>query len=149
MISEWNEVNSREDIDYLLGEYMGFHDSCLTELSYKSGAGVRNDNFMSFGKAEQRELHIIFNSQWKKEPLELCFIGVRKYCIAGWQENYFCDIYDCHLSVRSDLIVGKDEPIIVWADNIDFDPKSVTETDLLREPMDSYVFADKLKWRFI
>lgn len=58
-------------------------------------------------------------------------------------------IYDCHLSVRSDLIVGKDKPIIVWADNIDFDPKSVTEADLLKEPMDSYVFADKLKWRFI
>lgn len=51
-MGKWNEVNSQTDIDYLLGEYLGFHDSCLTELSYKSGAYVGEDNAMKSGEAE-------------------------------------------------------------------------------------------------
>lgn len=34
---EWHKVKERKDINYLLEEYCGFHDSCLVELNYKSG----------------------------------------------------------------------------------------------------------------
>lgn len=30
---EWYEIKEEKDIDYLIKEYYGFHDSCLVELS--------------------------------------------------------------------------------------------------------------------
>ena len=34
MNTEWNEINTQEDIDHLMGLYHHFHDSCLKELKY-------------------------------------------------------------------------------------------------------------------
>lgn len=39
-MSQWNIVKSAEDIEKLIKEYYGFHDSCLVEASYKTGEAV-------------------------------------------------------------------------------------------------------------
>lgn len=149
-MSEWVTVNSEDDIEYLLNEYDGFHDSCLVSLNYTSGMFVDKEKAMHFG-AQQGELSMIFHSQWVSEPLELCFICVRKYCIAGCQNRYGSEIYDCHLAFHNDLIIGRDNPLIVWADNYGFSPKGLWEKDrrILDEPMTSYVIAENLKWRWL
>lgn len=73
---------------------------------------------------------------------------MRKYCIAGWQDYYACDISDCYLKIHTDLLSGRDDPFIVWADNEGFSPYDVPDRDLLAEPAASYVIAAELKWRF-
>lgn len=148
MMDAWISVKNSEDIDDLLGRYYGFHDSCLVGLEYKTGALV-DGRCMYFGVPEQRELHMVFHSQWEGQPLELCFSGVRSYFIAGYQDRYSCEILDCYLKIHTDLIPGRDEPIFVWADNDCFSPKDTRERHILHEPMTTYVIASQLKWRFL
>ncbi|MCI9415657.1 MAG: hypothetical protein HFJ79_10880 [Clostridiales bacterium] len=144
----WIMIQSQQDIDYLMSQYGGFHDSCLVGLSYQSGAAVDDNNSMCLGRSEQRRLRVLFHSQWNKKALELCFLGVRKFCVAGWEDNYFCDIFDCHLSFHDDLFAGSKNPIIVWADNADFSPKDMWGRSILAEPSITFIAADNLQWRF-
>ena len=150
-MNDWNQIRSKADIDFLLAEFRGFHDSCLVELHYRSGSYVNQNNAMACGSPEEHELHMIFHSQCYKQPLELelCFTGVRKCSFAGFQENYFCEILDCHLAFHTDLIKHRDTPLIVWADWSGFSPKSFVEDELLHEPMSTYVIAEQLRWRFM
>lgn len=145
---EWTLVKTQEDIEKLLECYFGFHDSCLVGLDYKTGAFV-DGSCMYFGSPEQRELHMIFHSQWEERPLELYFTGVRGYFISGYQDLYSCEIFDCYLKIHIDLIPGKDEPLFVWADNSSFSPENMPQGRLLHEPMPTYVVASSLKWRFL
>ncbi|GAA0084885.1 hypothetical protein UT300007_13240 [Clostridium sp. CTA-7] len=146
---EWYEVKEQRDIDYLLKEYCGFHDSCLVELNYKSGAYVDKERSMCFGTSEERELHMIFQSQCTGIMLELLFTNVKKFHVAGWQEYYSCDIFDCYLEIRNDLIMGRDNNLIVWADTEGFNPKEEVERYILNEQMTTYVIAANLKWRYL
>ncbi|MCI8810145.1 MAG: hypothetical protein HFF84_08465 [Oscillibacter sp.] len=145
---EWIAVKTQTDIETLLQHFGGFHDSCLVSLSYQSGASVDSKQAMSFGGPEQRELHMLFHSQWEKRPLELCFTGVRLFHIAGYQERYSCDIFDSYLKIHTDLIPGQDCPLVVWADWENFSPKDAFDCRVLHEPMISYVIASALKWKF-
>lgn len=148
MNNNWNIINSDDDIKNLLNECYGFHDSILTELTYSTGNYVNEENFMHFSEPEQYELHMIFHSQ-SSNPIELCFTGVKKYCVTGWQNKYSNDILDCYLKFHKDLITGLDDELIVFADYELFKPKEIQDRKILDEPGTTYVIAKKLKWRFI
>lgn len=147
----WTMIHNQEDADALLQTYGGFHDSCLVESYYRSGAFVDEDSAMHFGSEKERELHLIFHSQWKSRPLDLCFTGVRTHRIAGWSDLYDCCFLDGYLKFHTDLIPGRDDPLIVWADGDGFSPHRMQEQEqeLLTEPMTSYVVASGLKWRYL
>ncbi len=149
MFENWNIVSSQEGIDNLQQEYGGFHDACLVKLEYTTGSYVDENRYMGYGTPKQRVLSMTFHSQWSDRPLELQFGGVRKLSIAGWQEDYFCDIFDCYLRFHTDLIPGKEIPLIVWADSASFSPYKDEGGPLLDEPITSYVIAETLKWRYL
>jgi len=146
-MGEWHSVNTNKDINNLLEFYHGFHDSCIKEIRYISGAGVNADKSMFFGEAKDRRVEVAFQSQWNPGTIELRFTGMRRMSIIGWQRNYFCDIYGCYLAIHNDLITGLDEKLIVWADNGGFDPKASFEKHTLSEPETSFIIAENLFWR--
>ena len=148
-MSNWNDVKNQSDIDFLNESYGGFHDACITELRYISGADVYEDFVIKFGEPIDRKLYVIFKRQWQPIKIELLFEGMRQMNIAGWQNNYSCDIFDCYFALRSDLISGRDENLIVWADNCGFNPKECFERKFLAEPMTTYIISEKLKWRLL
>lgn len=145
----WHQINTQQDIEELINKYGGFHDSCMVSAEYYSGAGVNNDNSMTFGSSEDRVLKIAFQSQWNPNTIELCFVGVRRFNLIGWQDNYLCDIFDCYMAFHNNLVSGQDIRLIVWADSCGFNPKEIPENKTLNEPMSSFVVAEKLKWRFL
>lgn len=147
--NSWHTVKDQEDVDHLLQVYGGFHDSCLVSTAYTSGCGVDEKGAMYCGMPDQKVLHMTFHSQWTRQPLELCFSGVRMFHIAGWQEDRFCEILDCYLKFHTDLIRGGDTRLIVWADSDCFSPYRTKSEALLDESMDTYVAAESLKWRFL
>lgn len=147
-MGEWTAIKTQADIEKLMQCYGGFHDSCLVGLEYRTGAFVDSGRVMCFGLPEHYMLHMCFHSQWEARPLELCFSGVRRFCAAGWQERYGCDIFECSLQIHTDLLPGRDDPLIVWADNGGFSPKALLDRRILDEPMTTYVIASSLKWRF-
>ena len=143
----WNQIKEQKDIDFLLDEYFGFHDSCICNAGYKSGAEV-DDNGHMHGVSNDCALIMRFDSQmplFHKQPekasLELKFSGLRQLNLIGYQENYFCDISSCYLAFYKNYIV--------WSDNDYFDPDNLQKTQLLEEPMSTFVIADKMEWRFV
>jgi len=148
-MNNWYDVNNKSDINYLMEIYGGFHDTCITELCYISGADVNENLSMGFGESLDRKLSVIFKRQWKPVKVELLFEGMRQMNIAGWQNNYFCDLFDCYLELHNDLIKGRDDNLIVWADNSGFNPKKLYERNILSEPLISYIISEKLKWRLL
>ena len=38
----WNEIKNEIDIENLMKEYSGFHDSCIVSINYHSGAFVND-----------------------------------------------------------------------------------------------------------
>ena len=143
----WHEINSAKDIDYLFEFYGGFHDSCIKELRYASGAMVTADRAMFFGKSQDRQVDIVFQSQWNPNEIEMRFVGMRRMNITGWQSNYLCEIFGCHLAFHNDLIAGLDDDLIVWSDNSGFNPKQLLDRQILSEPGVSFIIAEKLSWR--
>ncbi len=147
----WNEIVNEKDIEDLMKIYGGFHDSCIVSLNYQSGAYVDANGGMAEGLASDHRLNMILHSQWQK-PIELRFTGVRKCSIVGWQDNYFCDIYNAHVGFHTNLL-GKtrDDRLIVWADYGDFDPVNYIEEKLISPNARNctYVIAEKMFWRMM
>lgn len=148
----WNEIKNENDIESLMDEYGGFHDSCIVSIKYQSGAKVDCNNAMSNGELLEHSVEMVLHSQWNN-PIELCFIGVRKCSIVGWQDNYFCDIFGAYIKFHIDLL-GKtrDDKLIVWADDGEwFDPTKYTEEKLISSNAANctYVIAEKMFWRII
>lgn len=145
----WNEVRTQEDIDHLLEIYGNFHDSCIVGLEYTSGACVNENKSMSGGSLESRRLDILFHRQWEPIELMLSFTGVHKFCIVGWKDNCFCDIFGCYLALHRDLIDWRDDSLIVWTDGGNFRPEGPA-TRILQNGKDySYVIAKNLSWRLL
>lgn len=146
----WTEVTDNSAIDKLMSDYGGFHDSCIVSISFTSGAYVDENGGMSDGTSDEHTLSMVVHSQWSK-PLEMRFSGVKKCCVTGFRECYFCDIFGATLMFRTNLL-GKtrDDRLIVWADCENFDPKTYQE----KYPLDngceiSYIIAEKLKYRYV
>ena len=125
----WHTVQNQTDIDALLTDFSGFHDSCLVRAEYRSGCYVDETNAMRMSGPGGYRLRLAFH-------------------IAGWQERYSCDILDCYLAIHTDLVPGRDDPIVVWADGDCFDPKNIPAQGLLEEGGYSYAAARGLQWRW-
>lgn len=136
----WNIINNNHDIDVLLEKYHGFHDACICHIEYISGASVDENGGMSFPSSDRARLNITFQSQIALKTLELQFIGLRRMNLIGYQENYFCDISGCYLSLYKSYII--------WADSDCFNPEKPCENKLLSEAMVSFIVADKLQWHY-
>lgn len=148
----WISVNNDAGIKELMEAYCGFHDSCITGISYTSGSYV-DDNKSMIGCMDAcgHKLVLTLNSQWK-DPLALLFEGVMKFNVVGYEENYFCEILGAYLSFCTDL-TGKtrDDKLIVWSNNECFKPESYSEEKIISAngKNSTYIVAQKLSWRFM
>jgi hypothetical protein len=147
-MSKWQTVESQDDINLLLEEFGGFHDSCIVNLYYESGMYVDKENSMVFAAPYEYKLHVVLQSQWNKDACNLCFEGVRRMHIAGLQDNYAPDILSCYLKFHENILPSRysaPKEVIVFADSCDFDINNINHP--LNEPETSYVIASRLKWR--
>lgn len=131
----WNEIISENDMNNFMDMHYGFHDSCLKELKYVSGAYI-NENLSMHPINEIRSLKIIIQRQFKNfSVIEMEFIGLKRLNIFPADENYTCEILDATMIMKEDCIY--------WCDC-----GGLSETDL-----DSYqgtvICASKLRWRSI
>lgn len=81
-----------------------------------------------------------FHKHAEKKSLELKFIGLRRLNLIGYQDNYFCDISGCYLSFYNGLIV--------WSEDESFNPEKYRDDRLFEEPMETFIVANHLEWRF-
>jgi hypothetical protein len=129
----WNEIFTDNDIDMLMKFYDEFHDSCIKEITYISGAYVNSDLSM-FPVNNERILKITFQRQSKPITIELEFSGLIKLNLSPNNQEYTCEISDATLIF--------DNGCIYWGDCSD-----------LKGDFEKYdgtwVCSNKLRWKIV
>lgn len=125
----WNYVETQSDIEFLMSETCGFHDSIINEVSYISGGYVNSKKEMF--SSSSRQISVKIDSQIS-DNLEMVFDGVIAMNIRPPKDNYFGDIFGASLFIENATIFFYDEEI----ENIQSDYHG------------NMVSAYGLKWRF-
>lgn len=131
----WHEICTEKDISFLMETVGYFHDSCLKELKYVSGAYVNADLSMH-PINDTRELKMIIQRQDESpSAIELVFSGLNYCKLFPCNEQFTCEILDATL-------LWKDGDIL-WADC----------GDLRAEEVEKYsgtiISAAGLRWRAV
>lgn len=146
-MGKWHNVKTRDDIERLMSDYAGFHDSCIVSINFSSGAFIDDKRAMCFGKAADRVLSVVIQCQSTPKTIELNFVGLRQLHLIGWMDNYENLISGVYLAFHDKSLYNSPDRVIVWADDSDFDVDRINGTAC--EPTETYIISDALKWRFI
>ena len=131
----WNEIKD----DGALREFMlavgGFHDGCVKEIKYVSGAYVDADLHMR-PLNSSRTLNVIIQRQSSEYPLiELEFGGLKRLDLCPLDEEWTCEISCASMLFK--------DGYVYWCDCEGFDP---TEE---RNGGNTVICAKTLRWRSI
>lgn len=131
----WNELLSENDIKDFMERFYYFHDSCIKEIHYLSGAYVE-DNLSMYPVNDRRLLRVVLQRQFADIPMvELEFEGVKYFKLCPADEEYTCEILDSTL-------IQKDG-FVYWADSGSVPIENIENYD------GTIICATKLRWRSI
>ncbi|MBQ8975697.1 MAG: hypothetical protein IJ072_08275 [Oscillospiraceae bacterium] len=131
----WNYINDALSIKAFMEKVDYFHDSCIKEMKYLSGAYVQ-EHFSMYPVNDKRLLCVVIQLQKRELPMiELVFEGLRYLKLFPADEEYTCEILDSAMFLKDDCIY--------WCDS----------GDICEENLNSYegtlICAKKLKWRIV
>ena len=129
----WKEILNQNDLDNFMEMLYGFHDSCLKELNYMSGAYV-NESFEMYPINNQRILKVIIQRQFQNPcAIEMEFIGLKHLIMYPNDPYYTCEILDATMILKDDCIY--------WCDC-----GGLSESDL-KDYEGTLICASKVRWR--
>ena len=129
----WNDIANENDLNNFMDAMYGFHDSCIKEIKYISGAYV-NEKLSMSPVNSQRILCVIIQRQFEDpSAIEMQFAGLKYLKLFPNGENYTCEILDASMIIKEDCIY--------WCDC-----GGLSEKDI-----ESYtgttICASKVRWR--
>ena len=131
----WETISSSDEISRFMEKVYYFHDSCVKEMSYISGAYV-NDSLAMHPLNDRRILRVIIQRQFAENSMiELEFQGLKYLKLFPVDPYYTCEILDSTMLLK--------DGDIYWCDCGD-----VTEDDL-DDYKGTLICASKLRWRSI
>ena len=131
----WETISSSDEISRFMERVYDFHDSCVKEMSYISGAYV-DDSLSMYPLNDRRILRVVIQRQFAEDPMiELEFQGLKYLRLFPVDESYTCEILDSAMLLK--------DGSIYWCDCGD-----VTEDDL-DDYKGTLICASKLRWRAI
>ena len=117
----WHEIHDQAEAAAFMESVFHFHDSCLRELAYISGAYVDDDLAMR-PINEQRMLRVILQRQFEDmSVIELMFTGVRYLTMAPVDEMCTCEISDATLLIQEGRAYWCDEGGLSAEDMMTYD----------------------------
>lgn len=129
----WNELHTQQEIDSFMKEIHGFHDSCIKEMKYSSGAYVEKNLSMSPVNTK-RTLTVLIQRQFEDiSALELEFSELEYISMYPVNQDYTCEILGASFFIKDDLIY--------WCDNSD-----IKENDI-HNYIGTVICAKKVRWR--
>lgn len=131
----WHEIKNTNDIYEFMERVIYFHDSCIKEIKYLSGAYVEEDLSMN-PVNDCRVLSVIIQRQFEELPMiELQFDGLDYLKLFPNNENYTCEILDSAMFIFNNRIY--------WADSADVSSSNFEAYN------GTLICASKLRWRSI
>ncbi|MBQ7761142.1 MAG: hypothetical protein IJ400_03695 [Clostridia bacterium] len=131
----WETIATNDEILKFMEKVCYFHDSCIKEISYISGAYV-DENLSMHPLNDRRVLRIVIQRQYEKNSMiEMEFQGLKHLKLFPCDESYTCEILNSTMIMKNGAIY--------WCDG----------GDLSKSDLDDYagtlICASKLKWRSI
>lgn len=131
----WNEISNDHDLRSFMEKVFFFHDSCIKEMKYLSGAYV-NEELEMYPVNDRRILKVIIQRQFKNiSMIEMEFEGLKYLKLLPCDDQYTCEILDSTMILKDNCIY--------WCDC-----GGLSEADL-----DNYsgtmICASKFRWRSI
>lgn len=131
----WKTIENNSDVSEFMEKVCRFHDSCIKETSYISGAYVNADRSMH-PLNDRRILRVLIQRQSESDPVtELEFSGLKCLKLFPVDECYTCEISDSSMIIK--------DGCVCWGDC-----DSLQEFDF--DSCDGvFVCAEKLRWRSV
>lgn len=96
----WHEINTDEELIQFMNQMDFFHDSCIKEMNYLSGAYVCDDLSM-FPLNNHRVLRVVIQRQNENYPMiEMEFQGLKSLRLIPVDENYTCEILESTMVIQ-------------------------------------------------
>lgn len=131
----WETISTNEEISAFMEKMSGFHDSCIKEISYVSGAYVNADLSMH-PLNSRRTLSVLVQRQYEKDSMiELEFQGLKYIKLFPVDEDYTCEILESAMFLKDGNIYWCDCGELSGADLDDYEG--------------TVICAAKLQWRSI
>ncbi len=131
----WETISTNDEVLRFMENVCYFHDSCIKEICYISGAYV-NDNLSMYPFNNRRVLRVVIQRQYEKNSMiEMEFHGLKSLRLVPTDERYTCEILDSTLLIKNGYIY--------WCDC-----GKLSESDL-NDYGGTFICAAKLRWRFI
>lgn len=131
----WNSISSEEDIFALMDAVYAFHDSCIKEMKYISGAYVDKDLEM-YPVNNLRILKMIIQRQFENPSvIELEFSGLQYLRLSPRDEGDTCEILDATMLLK--------DGCVFWCDC-----GGLTAAEL-EQYSGTVVCASKVRWRAV
>lgn len=132
----WHEIDSGSDVSDFMREICRFHDGCIKEMKYLSGAYV-DEGLSMYPFNDRRILRVVIQRQFEENSMiEMEFEGLKHLGLSPCdEEKYTCEISAGALALKNGCVY--------WCDG-----DKIPETDF-----DNYdgtlICASKLRWRSI
>ena len=131
----WHVVDNQEKLNQFMRSVNEFHDSCLKELKYLSGAYVGSDLSMQ-AINQKRKLSVIIQCQNEKTPIfEMEFEHLIYLKLNPVSDEYSCALFDASMFFYADRIY--------WCDSGDISINEVSKYE------GTIICATSFRWRII
>lgn len=129
----WFNVNDEKSLEEFVKKINYFHDSCIKEMKYFSGAYVEPNLYMH-PINENRILNILIQRQYEDiSMIEMEFSELEFLKLRPVNKNYTCEIFGATMFFKNNYIY--------WYD--DYNISNLNEYD------GTVVCASKFRWRII
>lgn len=129
----WRDIVNENDLKDFMERIHFFHDSCIKELKYVSGAYV-NDDLSMYPLNDKRILDVIIQCQYDDlSMIEMRFIGLKCLKLFPIAEDYTCEILDSTMFLK--------DGSVYWCDCGDLSEKDFDNYEGI------FICASKLRWR--
>ena len=131
----WKTIHTADEILRFMEAVCYFHDSCIKEMSYISGAYVDVDLSMH-PLNDRRVLRVLIQRQYESDSvIEMEFQGLKYVKLFPVGEDYTCEILGSTMLIK--------DGNIYWCDCAD-----LSESDL-DDYTGTLICASKLRWRSV
>jgi hypothetical protein len=130
----WSKLTTDNDIQSFMILFDYFHDSCIKEIRYTSGAYV-DANLAMQPNNDKRIVNIIFQRQYKElTAIALRFMEIETLHLSPFGDDYTAEIFEATMFIKN----GR----IYWGD-------SANIKDNMNEYDGTWLCANRVEWRVI
>ena len=131
----WQTISTNDEILKFMESVCYFHDSCIKEISYNSGAYV-NEDLSMHPLNDCRTLRVVIQRQFETDSMiEMEFEGLKHLKLFPVDESYTCEICESTLTLK--------DGNFYW-----YDCSELSESDLVNYE-GTLICASRLRWRSI